>query len=363
MFQLKDFVSITASMLNHIRGTNKKVTDLQPGSVTRTLVEAPAVEIEELYLQFFNGLREAIPVATFKSFGFDKLAAKYARGYVTVSTATPPTALLTVPAGTTFTSSDGRAYLSTADVGWAPGVQSIRIPVIAEAPGQRYNISTGSINASPFFNSSYTISNSAINNGRDEETDAEREARFAEYIGSLSRGTVQACLYAAGSATVTDDQGNIEEYVTRLGYTEIAGYVKIYIYSSAGLPSRNLITNGQLLIDGWKDTDTGVITPGYRAAGVEVEIASMVERAIPLNARVTLFSDYELDAAMKQDMSDVFATLLSETESNGTLYADSIETALLGVAGVKSVVIDITENIVCGPSEALIPGTVTVTLL
>lgn len=351
-------------MLNHVRGTTKKITDLQPGSVTRTLIEAPAVEIEELYLQYFNGLREAIPVATFKSFNFNKLAAMYARGYVTVSAVTPPTTMFVVPAGTLFTSSDGRAYKSTADVAWTPSVKSIRVPVMAEAPGQQYNISTGSINASTFFNSgSYTISNAAINNGRDLETDAEREARFAGFISSLSRGTVTACLYGAQSATLTDDQGNISEYVTRIGYTEIAGYVKIFIYSSAGLPSRDLLTRGQLIIDGWRDADTGAITPGYRSAGVNIEVASMIERAIPLTARVTLLTGYTLDAAMKQSMTDVFATRLAEAQSGDVIYADEIETALLSITGVRSVIIDMSENIICGPNEALIPGTVTVTTL
>lgn len=362
-FQIKDFVSIAAGMLNHIRGTTKKITDLQPGSVTRTLVEAPAVEIEELYLQILNGLREAIPVATFKSFNFTKLAAMYARGYVSVSIATAPTTAFVVPAGTVFTSSDGRGWKSTEAVTWVQGVNSIRIPVIAEATGIKYNVSAGSITASAFFNDSYTISNSAITSGRDLETDAEQEARFATFIGALSRGTTSACLYGAGSVTVNDDQGNIEEYVTRIGYTEIAGYVKIFIYSSAGLPSRELVDKAQLVINGWRDPDTGEVTPGYRSAGVNVEVGSMIERPIPLNVRVSTFSGQSVDDVMKQAIVDVFASLLSSAAANDIIYADAIETALLGVTGVKSVVIDITENIVCGPSEALIPGTVTVTPL
>lgn len=362
-FQIKDFVSITASMLNHIRGATTKITDLIPGSVSRTLVEAPAIEIEELYLQIFNGLREAIPVATFKSFGFKKLPAKYARGFVSVSRSTPPATTFTIPSGTEFTSSDGRAYLSTQVVTWSNTATSVRIPVMAEAPGLAYNISTGSITASSALDSSYTISNSAINNGRDVETDAEREVRFASYIASLSRGTNFACIAAAESATVTDEAGNIQEYVTRTGHTEIAGYVKIFIYSSAGLPSRDLIASGQRIIDGWKEPDTGEIVPGYRAGGVNVEVASMVERLVPLNARVSTFSNYELDEAMKQAIYDAFATLLANIGTGETLYVDAIEVAVLGVTGVKSVIIDASENILCGPGEALTPGVVTVTAL
>lgn len=362
-FQIKDFVSIVASMLNHIRGTTTKITDLQPGSVSRTLAEASAIEIEEFYLQIFNGLREAIPVATFKSFGFDKLPAKYARGFVSVSRATPPTASFTIPAGTEFTSSDGRAYRSTQDVIWLVSATSVRIPVIAEAPGLAYNISSGSITASTAFDSSYTISNSAINNGRDLETDAEREARFASFIGALSRGTIFACVYAAETATVTDEEGNIQEYVTRSGYTEIAGYVRIFIYSSAGLPSPALITQGQRIINGWVDAETGKIIPGYRSGGVRVDVIAMTEREVPLDVRVTMQAGYELDETVKQNIADEYATLLSTVMPGRVLYVESIENSLLSVVGVKAILISATENIICEANEALVPGAVTVTAL
>ncbi|MGL4457287.1 MAG: baseplate J/gp47 family protein, partial [Plesiomonas shigelloides] len=355
-FQIKDFVSISASMLNHIRGVTTKITDLMPGSVSRTLVEAPAVEIEELYLQIFNGLREAIPVATFKSFRFDKLPAKYARGFVSVSAKTAPAKAFVVPKGTVFNSTDGRSYLSAEDVTWSASAKLIRVPVIAEAPGVGYNISSGSIVSSPAFSSDYTISNAAINSGRDQETSQEQEARFASYIGSLSRGTNYACIYAAESTVVEDEAGNIVEYVTRSGFTEIAGYVKIFIYSSSGLPSRDLIALGQRTIDGWKEPDSGIIIPGYRAGGVNIEVASMVERAVPLKARVSTFSNYVLDDAMQQAIYDSYSTLLSGVRSGETLYVDAIETAILSVAGIKSVVLDATDNLECGAGEALIPG-------
>lgn len=350
-------------MLNHMRGTTTKITDLQPGSVSRTLVEAPAVEIEELYLQIFNGLREAIPVATFKSFGFDKLPAAYARGFVSISRAEAPNPGFLIPAGTIFTASDGRAYPSSQDTLWPTGANSVRVPVIAESPGIAWNISAGSIVASPAFDSSYTISNAAINNGRDLETDAEREARFATFIGALSRGTVFACMAAAKSATVTDEQGNIQEYVTRSGYTEIAGYVKIFVYTSAGLPTSELLANGQRIIDGWEDPDTGEITPGYRSGGVRVDMVAMTERPIPLTARVTMQTGYELDETVEQGIVDEFSTLLASVSPGEVLYIESIENALLSVVGVKSVLISATENITCEANEALIPGAVTVTAL
>src|SRR3546814_7934576 len=84
-FQTKDFVSIVASMINWMRSTQSKITDFNIGSVARTMVEAPAAEIDELYQQFFFGLKEAIPVSVYQSFDFEPIEAVPAAGLVRIS--------------------------------------------------------------------------------------------------------------------------------------------------------------------------------------------------------------------------------------------------------------------------------------
>lgn len=363
MFQIKDFNSIVAAMLNHARATTRKITDWMPGSVARTLVEAPAVEIEELYLQMFIGLREAIPVATFRSFGFEKLAASYAHGFVSISVATPLANAIPIPAGTEFTTDDGRSYLSTADVTWAAGQDSVRIPVAASSPGLSYNVSAGAITTSANFGSEYSISNALIENGRDDESDEEREARFAAFIAALSGGTVAACSYATKSAVVLDADGNIYEYVTRIGVNEQPGFVRIYIYSSMGVPSAGLIGIAQGIIDGTRDEDTGAITPGYRSGGVRVDVMPMVERLVPFSAKVDMLTGYELTPAVRQDLLDIYAAALDAIEPGSVLQIGTLEADLLGVAGIRSVVPTVTENITCDVFEALKPGTFTITAL
>lgn len=358
-FQIKDFTSIVASIVNHMRGTTTKITDFQPGSVARTLVEGPAVEVEELYLQMFIGLREAIPVATFLSFGFDKLPARYARGFASISIETPLTAPLLISAGTVFTAQDGRTYISSADVTWAAGENVVRVPITATQEGLAGNIAAGVITSSPAFGSDYTISNSAIDNGSDAETDEEREARFAEFVKALSRGTVDACLYAAKMARVLDADGNLVEYVTRTGIIEMPGYVKIYIYSSAGVASVQLIANAQKIINGSRDDQTGAITPGYRSGGVRVDIMPMVQRAVPFAVQVEMLSGYSLTAAVKQQMSDTFSSTVAAAQPGTVLLVGAIVDELLSIAGVKKVVPLTNENIVCGQFEALIGGTFT----
>lgn len=346
-----------------MRGTTKKITDFVPGSVARTLVEGPAVEIEELYLQMFIGLREAIPVATFLSFGFDKLPSRYAQGFASISVETPLTDPLLISAGTVFTADDGRTYVSSADVTWAAGETVVRVPITATAEGLAGNIADGLITSSSAFGTDYTISNSAITNGADPENDAEREARFVEFVGALSRGTVQACLYAASMARVLDADGNLLEYVTRRGIIETPGYVKIYIYSSAGVASAQLLMNAQQIIDGWRDDVTGVITEGYRSGGVRVDALPMVQRAIPFSVQVEMLPGFTLTEALKQQMGDTLSTTVAAAVPGTVILVGTIVDELLSTPGVKRIVPLSNENIVCAQFEALVGGTFTASAL
>jgi hypothetical protein len=362
-FQIKDFASITASMINHARGVTKRISDWLPGSVSRTLVEAPAVEIEELYLQIFTGLREAIPVAVFKSFKFENLPAKYARGFVTVQSQDALTEDKLILVDTEFRTDDGRVYLSTELKTIVAGQTTVVVPVSASASGSAYNASAGSINSCPSLGAGYLISNSAISTGSDVETDNEKEARFAEYVESLSRGTNAACLFAAKSAVISDDLGNALEYVTRTGSIETPGYLKIFIYSSAGVPSTGLISKAQSIINGSRDVDTQKIIPGYRSGGIRVDILPMVERAVSLSAQVEMLTGYELTGEVIQSLTDVYSTTLSNTNAGAVLYLGTLETELLSVTGLKKVVLGMDSNIICSPFEALKPGVISITEL
>lgn len=359
-FQIKDFASIVAAQINHARAATTKITDFQPGSVSRTLIEAPAVEVEELYLQMFLGLRDAIPVATFLSFGLDPLPAARAVGFVSVSSEQPLSAPMLIPQGTAFSALDGRQYTAVADVTWAAGSSHVQVPVQHTAAGLAGNIAAGAITTSPLFGAGYTISNQTIETGRDAETDAEREVRFAEFVASISRGTMVACSYQARQSRMLDADGAIAEYVVRSGVDEQPGHVRIYVYSSLGAPSAALLADGQSRMDGSTDPVTGAVTPGYRAAGVRVDVLAMQERAVPLAIRVEMLPGYTLTAAVEQQLTDIFSAQIRAVQPGDTLYLGSLVEALLTVQGVRAIVPDATENITCEINEALIPGVLTI---
>lgn len=362
-FQIKDFASITASMINHARSVTTKITDFLRGSVARTLLEAPAVEIEELYLQMFIGLKEAIPVSVFQSFGFDILPPAFARGSVTITSEQSLVNAITIPAGTAFSAPDGRSYRSTEALVWAAGATSVRVKIIADAAGYSYNAAAGIVNSSPLFGDEYVISNALIANGRDSETEEERKARFAEFVGSLSKGTTFACMAAVRNTRILDDDGNITEYFTRTGISENAGFIRIYAYSSAGAPSTELLRLAQRNIDGYRDEATGQNFEGVRSGGVRCDVLTMVERSVNWAASVTLAAGYTLTESLQASLKDAFDTVVKNAPAGEILYVDEVVEALLSVTGVIRVVPDVNENIACQPNEALKAGTFTVNIL
>jgi len=354
-FQIKDFKSVTAGIINRARSVTQKITDYAPGSVARTLMEAPAAEMEELYLQMLLGLRDAIPVATYLSFDFGKLPPSRATGFVAIALDPVPESDTTISAGAVFRSSDGREYRSTEDVAWPAGAESIRVPVESTAVGSAGNIAAGAINSTTLSDRPYAISNPAVTSGRDVETDAEQKARFAGFIQSLSRGTMVGCRFAVASAMLQDADGNVSEYVTRIGELEAPGYVRYWVYSNHGIPSPELLGLAQRMLDGWRNAD-GSIVQGYRPAGVRVDALPMEERELPMSIQVSMYPGYDLDAATKQRITDVFETEIRAVPAGGSVFLKKLVEKMLAVNGVRLIVPDRTENIYCAASEALIPG-------
>jgi uncharacterized phage protein gp47/JayE len=214
-FQIKPFSDIVISMMNWMKGTQTLVTDFNEGAIARTMVEAPAAELDELYQQMLNGLIEAIPVATYNSFQFGALPANDASGLVRVaitSSAQPQT----ISAGSVFSFAGGTVtYTSQADVTIPAGNTYGDVLVAANATGSAGNIATiEAFTLTPTPNGFVSAANLApIINGYDAETESARQLRFNAFIASLPRGTPVALTYGLSTVQLTDALGNVTEKV------------------------------------------------------------------------------------------------------------------------------------------------------
>jgi len=371
-FQIKDFASIAASMINYMKSVTTKVTDFNQGSVVRTMLEAPAAELEELYLQMLIGLQEGIPVATYNTFGFDLLPAATASGAVRFSTATPAASAIPIPLGT-LVQVPGRTitYATQVDASIAVGQTYVDVLCAASVPGSQGNVSAASITQMVGAVAGISsVSNPApLVNGRDQETEADRLSRFRDYIRTLARGTISAVLYGAKTAQRKDASGNVVEYVAGAALDEPwltntaypIGLVNVYVHNGASATSAALVAEAQKIIDGYYDADSNPV-PGYKAAGVKVVVAAATDQSINVTGVVTV------------DPSFVSSTVLSDATAAIQVYiqnlgvgADVLKSELIAIVkrdvpGVLNVVLSVpAADVTVASSAKAIAGTITLT--
>jgi len=302
LFQIKDFTSIAAGLINVVRATTNKVTDFNRGSVIRTMLEATAAEIEELYLQMYLGIKEAIPVSVFTTFGFNRQAAESAGGTIRFSTGgSLASSVIPIPLGTVVrVPGTSLTYATTAASSISIGNSYVDVLVTAQASGLAGNVGADLITelVTPVAGIASVTNPSPLVNGRDVETDDERRVRFQGYISSLARGTKAAIAYGAKTVTLTDSLGVITEYVAHANVVEpwVAdsaqpiSLVRVYIHNGASATSGTLVTRCQQVIDGYYDGGTAV--PGWKAAGVQCIVSAASDQAVNVTGTVTIASGY-----------------------------------------------------------------------
>ena len=369
-FQIKNFGSIAAGAVNWFKSAQSAVTDFSIGSVARTMIEAVAAEIDELYIRMLIGLQEAIPVSVYNSFGFGQLAAVSAGGMVTFSAGSPVAAGLLIPAGTTVQAPAGLVTYSTlADAVILTGTSSISALVAANTPGMIGNAGTATITqmVTPI-TGVVTCSNAApFVNGADAETDAERKTRFQAYISTLARGTSAALIYGAQTSTIVNSFGVITEHVATASVqepwitdiTQPVSLVNLYIHNGASSTSSALVTATQAIINGYYDINGNAVA-GWKAAGVKVVVIAATDVPVPVTAVVGIATGYDgptVRAAVQNAQSTYIAAL---PVAAMVIKADLIAIAIRDVPGVTNIVMSApAADVMITASQKAIPGTFT----
>jgi uncharacterized phage protein gp47/JayE len=342
-FQIKDFVSICAAMINRAKATQSKLTDFTVGSVARTMIEAPAIEIDELYQQMWNGLKESIPVAIYKSFEFDALAAVSSVGTVRVTIASSSDEVM-IASGDRFIADDGAGteFSVVSDAVISAGNTYGDVKVVALTAGAAGNIPIGtSFTVSPKpdgFVSAVSISGFVI--GADAETLAQRQARFVKYVKTLNRGTVSALKYGAGLAAVRDSAGVTTESVKSVVITEPwlsdplqpVALVNCYIHNGVDGASGSLVSEVSKVIDGYVAAD-GTIVAGWKAAGVKVAVYAAAEVSVAVTATVSVDGGY-IASDVIGEVTDVVANYFSDLGIGENVILAELISAVMAVDGV-----------------------------
>jgi uncharacterized phage protein gp47/JayE len=371
-FQVKDYLSIVASIVNFMRATQDQITDFNVGGVARTLVEAPAIEIDELYQMMFRGLKEAIPVSIYNSFAFERLAAIGASGSLRFTLSPVSATDTAIPAGTAVSAVGGTyRYLTGVDAVIPAGTSTVDIIAYCSSTGFATNVAATTLTEMQTHIPGVTVTNlNAFSNGRDLETDAERYTRFREYISTIARGTVAAIKYGATTAALVDADGIEFERVNAVAVVEphvadpitypSGGLVWVYIHNNSGNTSAGLVARAQAVIDGYLLAD-GTPVPGWKAAGVIAKVSAATDVNVDVTATVVTDAGIDAAAAIADARAGVSA-YLSGLGIGDTAVRAEIIAIIMSVEGIYNCAVTLPlADVVVAANEKVMAGVVAIT--
>jgi len=370
-FNLKHFEQIAASMMNLMASVQASITDYNIGSVNRTMLEAVALELEEIYYRTFQGILDGIPAGVYEAFGFGKLPATPAVGNVTFGRSAAATVSYTVPTGTVVATATGLRFTTTEEVVILAGNTSVNVQVAASDAGAAGNVAANSIILMTIAVLGIeTVTNGLpTSGGADEETADGQQARFTEYVLGLARSPINGIEAGAKTVTLVDaGSGLITERVVLakivepylLDQREPVGIATLYIDNGAGGASVDLVIKAQQVIDGYIDAE-GVTIMGYRAAGVVINVVAVTLFSQDVSALVTLDSGAD-QATVDTSLRNAIDAVFSGINISDGLDWPTLLSAMMVVAGVKTISLTVPGGSISGQvGKRLRPGTITLT--
>lgn len=362
-FVVKHFLDIITAMIAHSRATTDRVTDYNIGSVVRTLLEAPAIEVDELYQAMFAGLTDAIPTAIYEGFSFTPLPAQAASGYAQFTLSAPRVDAVTIPAGTVIRNPlSPTQYETQADATIPAGDTQVLVAIAATTAGSVGNAIPNTLTTYLPVVAGVSVTNpESIIGGADAETASQRRARFLRYIQSLARGTVTSLEYVASQGVVYSPTKIPIERTARAAVDETAGHVDLYIYNGVGNTSADLIADVQRRVDGYLDDSSGLWVPGYRPAGMRVDVKAMTETHVDVSIEVETVAGWQ-STDFKAQIIATIGDAIRAPRAEAILRPIEIVNAVLTLSGVDGCrIVSPTQSIAASAHEALVPGDIAVT--
>lgn len=345
---MKTFKEILNSMAHWITTSTNKLTNFYPGSVTRSLLEAIAVELESIYFQMHLGFKYAIENSIFHSFDFYRFPATPSSGEVTIIFRGPLAQKLVIPKGyqlsTTPTNGSAVYFEVTEDTLVPYGVDRAVVYVQCTQSGVIGNVPAYSIRRAttplPVIQEIYN--ESPFINGKPEETREERKKRFTKYIKTLSRGTVEAIQY--GCLRV---QGVTGAYVD-----ESIGVVNVYVHDALGnLPDKLKQEVIQSLYE-------------YRSAGIEVVVSPVIKKPIDLTVDVTLNKGFDRDKYQAIIRDSLTSFLNYYTVSKNLIRAELIKYIMsIDENAILNINISLKDDVYVDKYELIRAGEITVNVV
>jgi hypothetical protein len=333
-FVPRNYVDLTSAMVAWL-GSNPDAkdgvtpSDLTVGSLERAHLEAVAILMEEYDQRAADAIKAAIPESCFYAFGFSKLPPVASTTTLVCSSFVAVPYNVTIPIGTTFQGPNGVLFLSTT-TGTILSGQTVSDNISAKATvtGITGNVAENTISriVTPIQYLDTVTNPQAALGGAEEEGDDSRALRFQAYLRTLVRGTKEALEFAAMSVpsqTVLDARA-IEPFLLDPVPDGVPYAGKVWLFVDDGTLSTTLGTTTETevynAVNGYIDP-SGTKVPGYKAAGVIVDILKSTPVPVCVRAQVKLASGavarwVDIQASLTAAMNAYFSNLrISEVAS------------------------------------------------
>ncbi len=273
------------------RQKNPKITNYNVGGAYRTLLEINSEAIKQLYDLVKEHIVPNMFVMTAKgkwldahatTFGITRKPAKKAKGHV-LFRRTDTSGNVLIPKGTIVKTApnifgEELKFITIEEKVLIDGQAEIFVQIEAEEPGAKYNVGKGMINTLTTYISGidevYNPADWLTEEGTDEETDESLRNRILLVWATKSIFTDD--YYRFHTLSV---DGVVDCYIDNQ-HPRGQGTADIYIVSSSGMPTTDLITQVQNVINEVK-------TPA-----ADIQVKSPTEKPVDLDITITPYSDY-----------------------------------------------------------------------
>lgn len=322
------------------------ITDFNPGSVARTLVEAFAYGLDEVWYaisqvpdKFFidKATGEWLDRRAWE-WGLTRNPGTKAKGNVIVSRSTPAPFGQLIPKGTQFAYGD-LVYQSTQDAELPQGATEAAVPVEAVAVGKAYNLPAGvelkQVGIAISLIETVRVGPEGVTGGVDPESDEELRQRILALRNQQGVGAVSD--YEAWAMA-------------------IPGVKKARAISCPrGIGTVDLVIEPDGNVD-FGELKSAVIAAleQQKPSGVDMRVLLPKERFINVLVKIAGAADFELVRGKIVDYLNVIPI-------GGIVRRNGLISAVLGVVGVEDCDLTIpTENVFLAPDEKAVPGNIEV---
>ncbi len=328
---------ITQDAIATLLSSTPSVTNLNVGSLVRALMDALGAEASLIEQETTDQVAQAVLNAAYSIWQVAPLPAVASVYQLQLTNST--SSAIAVTQGTLAQILGGSLQWATQSPVTVPANGTATVNAQCSQTGSQTNVPANTITqfVTPIPGLTVTNpSNQAVVAGADAETETETQARLSNLVASVHRGDPRAIEVGMLTANIQDSAGNITEQVTKaLAKTLSSGEAVGYGYNGVGAMSSSLLTQLQDVINGYTDA-SGVVHPGYKAAGVICTAYDATQNAVNVSVQVLPQPGQTLSDITSQVQSAI-QTFFAQLDIGQGVSLSNLILAIRQVPGVADV--------------------------